>query len=106
MDAIKYPISMEISEKMIIFYHQYYDQVSFDKHERNETIINKRRVRERLIEPDAICLKDPRTGMDFNPTFAIRTLYHARPSRDILVLFIKKRIPEITEEEINTFVPE
>ena len=45
MDATKCPISMEISQKMIIFNHQYYDQVSFEKHERNETIINKRRVR-------------------------------------------------------------
>ena len=51
-------------------------------------------------------MKDPRTGTDFNPTFAIRTLYHLRSSRDILVDFIKKRIPEITEEEISAFVPE
>ena len=50
-------------------------------------------------------LKDPSTGTDFNLTFAILTLYHTCPSRDILALFIKKHIPEITEEEINAFVP-
>ena len=44
--------------------------------------------------------------MGFNTGFVICTLYHARPSRDLLVQFIKKRIPEIIEEEINAFVPD
>ena len=93
MDAIKCPISMDISDNMIIFNHQYYDRHSFDCHERAKTILNQRCVRERLIEQDEIRLKDPRTGQDFNPTYAIRSLYHARPTRQILASFIMKRIP-------------
>ena len=58
MDAIKCPISIEISDNMIIFKHQYYDQCSFDKHERAEKILNQRRVRQGLIEQDEIRLKD------------------------------------------------
>ena len=36
----------------------------------------------------------------------MRTLYYPRPSRDILQNFLKNRIPDITEEEIDAFVPE
>ena len=106
MDTIKCRISMEIPQNMIIFNHQYYNRICFDKHERNENTLNHRRVRQEQIEPDKMRLKDLRTGMGFNPGFAIRTLYHAHPSRDILVQFIKKRIREITKEEINAFVPD
>ena len=105
MNAIKCPISMEIFQNMIIFNHQYYDRICFDRHERNKNTLNHRRARHGRIEADKMRLKDPRTGMDFNPSFAICTLYHTRPSRDILAQFIKKGILEITEEVLNAFAP-
>ena len=106
MDAITCPISMEITDHMIIFNHQYYDRTSFDIHRGAETLLNERRVRSGTIRQDEIRLKDPRTGQDFNPTFAMRTLYHPRPTREVLQNFIRQRIRDITAEEVDVVVPE
>ena len=68
---------MEISDNMIIFNHQYYnDCQSFDCYERAETILNQRRVRTGATIQNQICLKDSRTGQDFNPLYEIRNIYH------------------------------
>ena len=106
LDAIKCSISMEIYKNMIIFNHQYYDHCCFDRYERIENTRNHRRVSQGEIELDKMSLKDPRTGMNFNLSYAIHTLFIARPSRANLALSVKNCIPEITKEEINAFVPD
>ena len=90
---------MEISKKMIIFNHQYYGKHYFDRHERNENKRNNDLIMERQIAPDEMRLKDPRTGFDFKSLYVIQKLFIARPSRNILVEFVKNRIPEITAEK-------
>ena len=45
MDAIKCPISLEISDKMILFNNQFYDCDNFDSHRTSETSLNERRLR-------------------------------------------------------------
>ena len=90
---------------MIIFNHQYYDKKYFYRHERTETTCNHNRVRERMIEPNEMRLKDPRVVFDFKPLYAIQNLFISRPTRDNLVEFVKNRIPEITAEQINECVP-
>ena len=64
LDCIECPICMEISNEMTIFNHQYYDKRSFDRHERAKTTRNHNRLEIRL--------KDPRTGYDFDPQYAIQ----------------------------------
>ena len=88
---------MEITNDMVIFSHQYYDQRCFDRHERAKTTYNhKHRTN---------FLKDPRTGFDFDTQTAIRKLFIGRPSRANLVEFAKNRIPTIRAEQINDFFP-
>ena len=95
---------MKISKDMIISNHQFYDRHSFDRHERTENSCNQCRVRKRDIVTDEMCLKDPRTGMNYEPGYTIQHLFITRPSHANLALFIKNRIPEITAEQINAFV--
>ena len=68
--------------------------------------LNERRVRRGEIRQEDIRLKDPRTGQDFNPTFALRSLYHPRPTRETLKGDLRHRIPGITAEEVDAFVTE
>ena len=91
---------------MILFNNQFYDRQNFDSHRGAETRLNQVRVQRGDIRQDEIRLKDHRTGQDFNPTFAMRTLYHPRPTRETLQNFLKNRILQITEEEVDAFVPE
>ena len=91
---------------MILFNHQFDDRPNFDSHRTSETRLNERRVRSGEIGSDDIRLKDPWTGQDFNPTFAMTTLYHSRPTRQILKGVLMHRIPGITTEEVDAFVPE
>ena len=77
-----------------------YGQVLFAKHGHTNSVS----VLDRLIEPNEIRLKDPRTGFDYASTYAIQHLFITRPSCANLVLFIKNSIPEIIAEQINAFV--
>ena len=44
MDTIKCPISLDISNNMVLFNHQFYDRPNFDSHHTSETRLNERRV--------------------------------------------------------------
>ena len=46
IDAIKCPISLEITDQMILFNNQFYDRQNFDSHRGAETRLNQVRVGE------------------------------------------------------------
>ena len=106
MDTIKCPISLDYSENMVLFNHQFYDRTNFDSHRSSETRLNERRIRLGQISRDGARLKDPRTGEDYNSTYALRCLYNANPTRAIIKDVVRNRIPHMTEEDVNAFVPE
>ena len=90
---------------MVIFNHQFYDRDSFDEHqwwERNNDQVRFRRGDDRNLSPR---LKDPRTGDNFIPTYALRTLFHSHPSRANIEETINHSINGITTKEINQFLP-
>ena len=73
LDIVTCPIRMEITDTMIIFNYQYYDQVCFDKHERSEAVHNQKY--------GTFHLKDPRTGYEFDAQTAIKDLYVKHTTR-------------------------
>jgi len=105
LDIIECPIILGTSKDMIIFNHQFYDREAFQKHRTTEQVSQDNLIaRGRLDRADAR-LKDPRTGDNFNSTFALRSLYHSRPSRAMIANLIVKRIMGITVSEIDQFLP-
>ena len=98
LDTITCPIRLERTNDMIIFNHQYYDQVCFNRHERDETTHNHNHGTYRL--------KDPRTGYDFETHTAIRNFYIGCPTRANLVKLVKNFIPAIRIEQVYDFVPD
>ena len=103
LGIIECPIIIGTSDNMVIFNHQFYDREAFDKHRRFEQIGQDNLIaRGRMNREDARLL-DPRTNQKFNTTYAIRTLYHNRPSRAMIANLIVKRISGITVLEIDQF---
>jgi len=105
LGIIECPIIIGTSDNMIIFNHQFYDREAFDKHRRFEQIAQERLIASDYIEREDARLLDPRTNQKFNATYAIRTLYHNRPSRAMIANLIVKRISGITVLEIDQFLP-
>ena len=97
LDVVTCPIRMEITSNMIMFNYQYYDKFCFKQHDISKTHHNRTYNTRRL--------KDPRTGLEFETQHAIRHLYIMLPTRDNLVELVKTRIPEISTEQIDDFVP-
>ena len=97
LDAISCPIRLERTDDLIIFNHQYYNQVCFDRHERADTSHNHSHGTDRF--------KDPRTGYDVDMQTAIRIKYICRPTRANLVELVNNCIPAIRTEKTMTLFP-
>ena len=106
MDLIKCPIYFETTDNMIIFNHHFYDRDSFDQHRHNEMIRNRRMMSSGY--PDNIhnnCFKDPRTGANYNPTYALRTLLKSRLDRNAIRDTLLHRIEHLSSDNVDEFLP-
>ena len=106
MDVMKCPITLETHDDMVIFNHQFYDRLSFNNYRQTEVSRNQRSLSSGY--PDVIAnnyFKDPRTGVNFNPTFALRTLLQSRPTRDDIRTTLKTRIENVTDDNVDLFLP-
>ena len=105
MDMIKCPIYLDTTDDMIIFNHQFYDNDSFGQHRHNESQRNNSRRRSGYRRAEDYCLKDPRTGENFNFGLAIREHYIHHPSKSNVEEMLRNRLRTATDEEIADFVP-
>ena len=105
LDIIKCPIIIGTSEDMVIFNHQFYDREAFQRHRTTEQVSQDNLIARGRLDREDARLKDPRTGDNFNRAFALRSLYHSRPSRAMIANLIVQRIIGITVSEIDQFLP-
>ena len=104
IDMITCPIKMEITEQMAIFNNQCYDVQCFYYHRNQCHRKNQRRAQSNYTTNINI-FKDPRTGTDFDYTFAVEHMYYRRLTQNQLRQIIVNRYPVLTFAQTLEFLP-
>ena len=107
VDITTCPIEMETTDDMIIFNHQFYDRTAFDRHHRNKLRASSARLSSGYEENSTNNrFKDSKTGTNYNPRYARRTLYQSRPSSQDIEASLFERLPPLSPSLLSHFIPQ
>ena len=105
MGIITCPIVKEVADDPVVFNLQFYDRESFDTFRSHEDARSQRAINSGMNDFSRVFFKDPRTGKNYKPTYAKRTLFLGRPTRSHIITILFKRIENINIDEIDEILP-